>query len=796
MKIANTRLKKRFIIVISSIIITVIVFFILVSPIAKYLVEKYDEEYTGRQIKMDWVYVNPFTGYVYFSNLKIYEHRSLPTGHAGDSIFISLDGLSANFAILKLFSKTIEVTDITLVKPWVEIVQKNHKFNFDDLVTKFSSSDTSSTTKDPIKFYFLNIKIIEGHFYYIDQVLPINFSIKDVNIESNEGWYWNKDFISAKFSFLSELGSGGMKGNYSMNLSSLDYKIDIIVNNFDLKVIAQYLKGFTNYGTFRANLNANLKTKGCYRNAENINIKGLLEITDFHLGKNQTEDYLSFKKLAFKVIDVNPGKRRYFIDTVSLYKPYFKYEQYDYLDNLERMFGKKGSNILVSKANPERFNLILTIADYIKVLAGNFLRSDYNINKMAIYKGVIKFNDYSLNEKFSIEANPLNVIADSINKKGKWAKLFLKSGIQPYGDISVTLGINPKDSGDFDIQYNLQRLPVSVFNPYLISYTSFPLDRGTIDCNGTWNVRNGIIKSNNHLLIIDPRVGSRLRNNYPKWIPIRLVMFFIRERSNVIDYEIPITGNLKNPKFHLRDVIFDMLKNIFVKPPTTLYRMRVKNKENEIEKSLTLKWEMRQSALFSNQEKFVKKMVDFLVDNPDAAIVVYPMQYAEKEKEYIGFFEAKKKYFLFSNHKKSQFFTEEDSLFVDEMSVKDSSFISFLNKQVHDPLLFTIQDKCNSLLGSAFIKGRFNQLNKDRKIAFMSYFKKKTVGNRVKIHIGENNIPYNGFSFFKIVYKGEFPESLIKAYRKMIKLNNSAPRKRFLKERNKIKRVLQKRKQL
>ena len=57
---------------------------------------------------------------------------------------------------------------------------------------------------------------------------------------------------------------------------------------------------------------------------------------------------------------------------------------------------------------------------------------------------------------------------------------------------------------------------------------------------------------------------------------------------------------------------------------------------------------MRQSSLLPEQEKFVNKMVDFLINNPDASIAVYPIQYAEKEKEYIEFFEAKKKYFLLS----------------------------------------------------------------------------------------------------------------------------------------------------
>ena len=54
-------------------------------------------------------------------------------------------------------------------------------------------------------------------------------------------------------------------------------------------------------------------------------------------------------------------------------------------------------------------------------------------------------------------------------------------------------------------------------------------------------------------------------------------------------------------------------------------------------------------------------MVDFLIKNPDASINVYPQQYAIKEKEYILFFEAKKKYFLMTNNKNAGSFSEEDS---------------------------------------------------------------------------------------------------------------------------------------
>jgi len=323
-----------------------------------------------------------------------------------------------------------------------------------------------------------------------------------------------------------------------------------------------------------------------------------------------------------------------------------------------------------------------------------------------------------------------------------------------------------------------------MFNPYVISFTSFPLDRGTLEFNAQWHVLNGVIKSSNHLVLVDPRVSKRVRNKDTKWIPVPLIMAFVRERGNVIDYEIPITGDLKNPKFHFGDVIIDVIENIFVKPPTTPYRLKVKNVETEIEKSLTLKWRMRQDALEPNQKKFIEKMASFMEENPDGFISVYKEQYAVKEKEYILFFEAKKKYFL-TTHSSANSFSSADSERVDKMSVKDSLFINYLNKQLKKNQLFTIQEKCAELIDSTIVNTKFNQLNKRREANFISFFKLKDVDKRVKFSADKNVTPYNGFSFYKIVYKNEFPESLLKAYRKMNELNDVLPRKKFKKEHEK-----------
>ena len=264
---------------------------------------------------------------------------------------------------------------------------------------------------------------------------------------------------------------------------------------------------------------------------------------------------------------------------------------------------------------------------------------------------------------------------------------------------------------------------------------------------------------------------------------MRLAMFVAREKGNVIDFQVPITGNLNDPKFHLYDVIINVVKNIFVKPVTTPYRMKVTSLETEMEKSLSVNWLLRNNSLEPAEEKFVKRIANFLKKNPEASITVTPKQYELKEKEYILFYEAKKKYFLLKHKRSLNTFTEEDSTEVDKMSIKDSLFVHFLESQLNDSLLFTIQDKCARFIDLSAVNKQFNLLNQQRKAVFMAYFKEESVEKQIKFSIGEPVIPFYGFSFYKIEYKGGFPESLITAYRKMNELNAQSPRKKYKNER-------------
>ncbi|GHN03085.1 hypothetical protein WSM22_45740 [Cytophagales bacterium WSM2-2] len=768
-KVSNS---KKVILISAAIIVFLMgLSIVFISPIVRYLVESSDQKYTGRQVTMDWAYVNPFTGFVQFNNFKVYEYKK-------DTLFFSANHVSADFALLKLFSNTVEITELIVDQPRGTVTNTKKHFNFDDLISRFSS-DTLSLKKSSTHINILNVKVRHGEFVYREKAIPINYIIRDLNMESS-GKRWDADTIASTFSFLSQNGKGGIKGDFTINARNLDYRLATSIRNFDLEIIRQYLWELINYGMFSAQVDATIRATGNFKNPERINAIGRVAFNDFHLGKTTRDDYLAFEKLIVVIDQLNPYGQKFLFDSVVLRKPVFKYQKFDSLNNVEMLFGEKGSNISDVTSQSSRFNLVIEIGRYLKRLSRNFFQSHYRVNHLVVTQGDLAFSDFSLNEQFNISANSLSIISDSIDRNNKRVGIYIKSGIKPFGDLSVTLSVNPKDSGDFDMYYHLNKISATTFNPYLVSYTSFPLDRGTIELNGTWNVRNAEVKSTNHLVIVDPRISSRIRTKHLKWIPLPLVMAFVRERGNVIDYNIPITGNLKDPHFHLRDVTLDLIKNIFVKPVTMPYGIALRNAESEIEHSLTLKWEVRQHQLHHEQQNFIKTMAEFLDKNKTSSIAVYSNEYSSKEKEQILFFEAKKKYTL-SLRARNEIFTKDDSIKIDRMSVKDAAFMHSLKRGrgAGDTLMFTIQDKCNYYIDSNAVNLKYRELVKERDRVFRDFFARNGTLDRVKIHSTNDSIPYNGFSCYKIIYKGEVPKSLQRAFKKMHELNNEDPRKRY-----------------
>src|ERR1044072_5016878 len=119
--------KKRSLIIAGSLLLFIVLLFAVLSPLAKYLIQKYDLQLIHREIKVESAFVNPFTGYVSFNGIRIFEDHS-------DSVFISAKSLSGNFALLKLLFRNYEIDHLHLIEPKVHVIQDSDRINFQHVI--------------------------------------------------------------------------------------------------------------------------------------------------------------------------------------------------------------------------------------------------------------------------------------------------------------------------------------------------------------------------------------------------------------------------------------------------------------------------------------------------------------------------------------------------------------------------------------------------------------------------------------------------------------------------------------
>jgi hypothetical protein len=737
-KIQNRILRVTAIITVVVIILALLIISFL-SPISKFLIEKYSEKYAGRKIVMSWLYVNPFTGRFHAHDLKIMENKS-------DSSFIRIQDCSFNISFYKLFSKKLDVSAITLEKLRINIVENKSSFNWDGFFTR-DTLKPKSVSPAPLEFSFRDIRLINSEVVYSETSIPVHYYTTKINVQCPV-IQWDSDTSSFTYDFNFLEKSGHVKGFFSMNFKDLDYHLKTSFDSFDMKSLDQYIKEFSEYGYFSAMLNANLNAHGNFHDAKNLIATGKLGISDFHFGKSKGDDYLRFSKLLLNIDTLSPVNKKYLFKTVLLDSAYVKYQRYDSLDNFSQMIGDKGAHI--SKAHSEHHaeNIIFQIADYIASVAKDLVNSNYRADTLLVSNAHAHYDDFSLAQQFSVSVNPLTISASHVDTRFERTDLNIKAKINPFGNLEVHLNVNPTDFGDFLLDFNLRNLPIPLFNPYLVTYTSYPFDNGSLALSGKWKVKDNQITSLNHLLINNPTLAERVKEEDAKKRSMRLILFLIRDVHREIEHTIPINGNLNNPHYVLSSAIWQVLANILVKPTSYPYTEIKAESEEKKRIPVLLEWKLMQRKPERDQNTELGKVSRHLFFHPGAKVVITPYSFKEKEKEMLLMFEARKLFYLSQQRTSSKQLTETDSVAINKLSIRNPAFLVFLQTSSDSKLVFSNQEKALLVVGQARIDELYLKLINDRQKSVLNYFREKGYADRVTVKESKNDIPASGFSHY------------------------------------------------
>lgn len=205
------------------------------SPVAKYVVNHYGPSLIGREMQVERVFINPFTGQVVIRDFHLREQN-------GETDFVAFGRLSVRVNYPLLVAKRVHVGEIHLDDCTAEILNSDTCFNFSDIVDRFASKDTMTldtvaqdTMPSSWKISLDDIHLRNGHLVYHDVVRDHRWAVDNINLHV-PGLHFGSEQSNAGLAF--ELPTGGrVRIGAGYVMASRRYAVTLRLEDVDSEVL-------------------------------------------------------------------------------------------------------------------------------------------------------------------------------------------------------------------------------------------------------------------------------------------------------------------------------------------------------------------------------------------------------------------------------------------------------------------------------------------------------------------------------------------------------------------------------
>jgi len=596
--------------ILPAFIALVIIALIALPPYAKKYVNEHGAEYTGRKLQVDQIRINYFTSTFNIIHFKMFEPDA-------QTPFVAFDSLTININPWRLFSSELNIEKIRLVHPEVTIIRTDSIFNFSDIITFIQSkpkADTVSKPKGPFKYVVKNISLDAGKLTFTDK--GMNYT----NIMSNLGFtipyisYNTEEINKAGLKFSFENG-GFLKAMAGYHQNDGEYNADLEVSKLDISPFVPYMKPYFRFKSYEGIAGGKFHIQGNISKPDSILIRGDANVTDF-VAKDLTDrKVLGAKDGKVTMNDSYPMKFVFNFGNIALTEPYIYFEMKDSTNNF--------LNLMVeSPPSAEPFNYY------------------YKINHFKIDNGLLDFRDNAYGQPFDYHLDQIALKVDSISSVNKWIKAYSSARLNKRGKLKAELGINPTDPFELNVKYVITNFQLSDLNVLSQYYVGFPILLGNMYYEGKTVITARQLKSENKLIVRNAKLGKKsggLMN-----IPLKLALYLLKDVHGDITLDLPVTGDLNDPKTNISKLVWQVFKNFMVKIVSSPFRALSGLVGINPDEVKGIEFNYKDTTLTDSHLRRVKLFTELGKKKPDMKIELNYYNDIELEKQAIAVEEAGK----------------------------------------------------------------------------------------------------------------------------------------------------------
>jgi hypothetical protein len=523
--------------VLPGLLVILVALLVALPSILKNYVNKHGQEYIGRATTIQELRINYFTSTFSIHNFKMLEAD-------GKSTFASFDTLLVAIKPLPLFTAKLMVEQIRLVKPEVYISMKDSAFNFDDIPAfldakaKADTLDQPAEPSEPFGYFLKNISMEGGTLVFEDQTVQhttqlhnLGFFVPELN--------FNQDQIrdtGIKFNFANG-GSFQAKADY--NQKSGSYSADFSVDKLKIAPFLPYAKDYIRLSGMEGLAGGDFHLTGNVNNLDSIVLRGKANVSDFMINDLAGRKVMGARSAIVTMKDSYPMKFDFKFDLIQLTEPYLFVEMKDSTINL--------LNLMVESTGEET-----PPVEYA-----------YQIEKFRIERGLLDLRDNTLEAPFDYHLSEISMKVDSITSSAKWLNAYASMRLNKRGKLQAELGINPSDPYELKLNYVITNFQLSDLNIFSTHYVGYPFLLGNMYYKGKTVIANKQLNSENKLIIRNVQLGKKSGGLMD--LPLKLALYLLKDLHGDITLDLPVTGDLNDPKTKIGRLVWQVVKNVIVK---------------------------------------------------------------------------------------------------------------------------------------------------------------------------------------------------------------------------------------
>jgi uncharacterized protein involved in outer membrane biogenesis len=415
----------------------------------------------------------------------------------------------------------------------------------------------------------------DGKLRFQDAVTPepVTIEIKNAEMEARNVSLAKGSKADMQFSFL--MGKAGkVSGKGTIGLEPIAANLSLDVKGLSISSFQPYFTDQVRVYISSGNVNTSGTLTLEQPAGKDINAKytGKVLVTEMHAAnKDDSEELLRWKTLSLEGLDVNYNPLQIAVKGVSLSDFFAAITiNSDGTLNLHQLMVAKQES-----TRPDERTLAKTTEGKGAADTEPALPKNVEIGGITLQGGTIKFTDKSVKPTYTANLTQIGGRVSSLSmKKDTVADVEVRGKLNDYVPLEITGKVNPwKEHFFVDLTASTKNFELGPLSPYSGKYVGYTIDKGQLSFDLKYLIVQKKLESQNRILLDQFTFGDKVESPDATKLPVRLAVSLLKDRKGQIKLDIPVTGNIDDPKFSVWKVVWQIIGNLLVKAATSPFAL-------------------------------------------------------------------------------------------------------------------------------------------------------------------------------------------------------------------------------